>query len=87
MPPAERFDLLVSRVLPEYDERAINIDIDSADGLPRALFNLLNSGGERLLETSADGVRVTRPGGQSWPNTSIVPQPEPAGLTLPEDQR
>jgi hypothetical protein len=74
MPPVERFDFLVSRVLPEYDEEAINLDVDFADSLPRALFDLLNSGGERLLANSADGVRVTRPGGQGWPSTSIIQQ-------------
>mgnify|MGYP003662904450 CR=1 FL=1 len=47
---------------------------DFSTGLPSADFDILNSGGERLIDLNPDGIRVTRPGGKGWPNTSVVPK-------------
>lgn len=52
---------------------------DFSGGLPRPEFEVLSSGGERRIERLDDGVRVTRPEGQGWPNTSLVPKLEVYG--------
>ena len=56
------------------DRLAAGFQHDFSQGVPTSSFDTLNNSGKLQLELNPDGVRVTRPGGSGWPNTSIVPK-------------
>lgn len=81
--PAVRDQELAGHELDEINQNRDRLPAvfqhDFAKGVPPTKFDVLSSGGGKLLEVNDDGVRVTRPGGKGWPNTSLVPRLEVSG--------